>query len=115
MTGLLLTVVDDGGWEDLLTNTNFPGVIVLGAAAIPSLFLVVRWLLRVQKDFVDFYVKENEKLRVRVDTLEQENRDKDDIIVELKTTVGALENKVAAHERTIDHLNEIIERRKNPR
>lgn len=98
--------------DNVINNTNFPGLLLLGVAGIPALFFLVRWMIRFQKEFADIYVKENQKLRERIEGLEQEHHDKDVTIIELKIKVGNLENTIADHTRTIAHLNKIIERRK---
>jgi hypothetical protein len=102
----LRTIVpDDGGWVELIQGTNFPGLVLLGVAGIPGVFYLVRWMVKLQREFTDVYIEENKKLRLRLDELETEGQTKDKQIVELLTKVGSLENQVA-------HLNDIIDRRK---
>lgn len=107
-----LASAQDEGWDDLVTNTNFPGVIVLAMAGLPTLFFLMRWLIKFQREFTEFYIAENKKLRDQVEELSEETRTKDDLILELKSEVGLLKLVVEGHERTIEHLNHIIERRK---
>lgn len=112
LTKALLTAAGEEGFTELLQSTNFPGVILLGLAGIPAMFFLVRWMVRFQREFTDFYIQENHKLRDRVDSLEEEAQAKDSTIVTLNTQIGDLQNRVAAHERTIAHLERVMERRK---
>ena len=100
------------GWPDLVSNDNFPGVIILGIAGIPSLFFLIRWMVKFQREFTDFYIQENQKLRERVDSLEEEVQGKDETILGLRLELGQLQHTVSSHELTIARLNEIIDRRK---
>lgn len=100
-----------GGWDSLLTNVNFPGVALIAASGIVGMVFVIRWMIRFQREFTDFYVAENQKLRTRVETLEAETQAKDDKITELKIEVGRVVRRCEDHEATIARLNRIIERR----
>lgn len=102
----------DGGWSDIVTNTNFPGVVVLGLAGLPAMFFLFRWMIRFQKEFTEFYIAENQKLRERVDELEEEVRTKDTTILEFRAEIWELKAKHQEQERQITYLNGIIDRRK---
>lgn len=102
----------EDGLSDVLNNNSSPGIIILGVAAIPSLFFLVRWMIKFQRDFTNFYVEENQKLRDRVDELEKEVKQKDDFIFDMRTEMQVMKLKILKHESTIEHLEGIIERRK---
>jgi len=105
----------DQGFTELLKDTNFPGVIVLGIAAIPTLIILIRWMIKFQREFLQFYIQENKKLRERVDELEEDVRVKDDLILELKEEMGLLRLQVSGQIHTIERLERIVERRKMDR
>lgn len=110
---LIAAASDDNlGWNDLLKNANYPGLIVLAAAGIPAMFFVVKWMVRFQRELTNYYIQENQKLRERIEELETEISSKDDLILEGRQEIGELKVKVHDLEITVARLNGIIERRK---
>lgn len=103
----IVTSAEDG-FQDLVTNTNFPGIILLGIGAIPCLFLLFRWLFKFNREFTNFYIEENQKLRERVDELETEIHQKDELILEFRAEVGRLKLSVEKQEHTIAYLRQQI-------
>lgn len=108
----ILAAPDADGLADAVQNNSSPGIIILGIAALPSLFFLIRWMVGFQRDFTNFYVEENQKLRDRVDELEKEVKDKDDFIFQMRTEMQVMQLKIMKHESHIEHLEGIIERRK---
>ena len=103
----------------LLSGRSIVTMIVLAFAAIPTTLILIRWVIKFQRDFTAVYAAENDKLRKRVDELEAEIETKNTTIGELQAKVGRCESRlfmheitIVAHENTISHLNEIVERRK---
>lgn len=101
-----------GTMDEVLSNGNFPGILLLSASGVVGMIFIVRWMVSFQKEFTQFYIEENQKLRGRVDELESEVQERDDKITDLKTEVGRLRRTTEDHEATIARLNRIIERRK---
>jgi predicted nuclease with TOPRIM domain len=98
-------------WTDIITNSNFPGLVVLGLGSLPAMFFLVRWMMRFQKEFTDFYIQENKKLRERIDTLELEIQKKDDLTIELRNELGHMKNELKGCKSTIGYLQKRLERR----
>ncbi len=102
----------ESGLDNVLTNANFPGIAILATSGVLGMIFVIRQMVKFQREFTNFYVEENQKLRVRVDELEQEVQDKVDAFTDLKVEQGRLRRLCEEHEHTIERLNRIIERRK---
>lgn len=100
-----------GTFDEVLADGNFPGILLLSASGVIGMIFIVRWMIRFQREFTNFYIEENQKLRNRVDELEEEVQQKDDKITDLKIEVGRLRRTTEDHEATIARLNKIIERR----
>lgn len=109
--------------SDTLTKDNFPGIALLSVSGLIGMTFVVKWMVRFQREFTNFYVEENHKLRSRIDGLEEEVISKDKKIsdqhrkmvqLELESSrrIAELEHTVEDHERTIKKLTDIIDRRK---
>jgi phage shock protein A len=101
-----------GTLDEVLASGNFPGILLLSGSGVIGMIFIVRWMIHFQRDFTNFYIEENQKLRSRVDDLEHEVQERDDKITDLKTEVGRLRRTTEDHEATIARLNRIIERRK---
>jgi uncharacterized membrane protein len=116
---ILIAAAGDGALENIFTSSNFPGIVLLSASGVIGMIFIMRWLVRFQREFTNFYIEENKKLRTEVVELKKEVEAKDDIISELKIGQARLtrlceeqEARATDHEKTIDRLNRIIERRK---
>lgn len=107
----LLSQVDEG-LTQTLSDMNFPAVALLATSGVIGLVFIVRWMIRFQREFTNFYIDENNKLRARIDDLEAEVLAKDDKITaatrellkherEADTRMRALERTIAEHEVTI--------------
>lgn len=107
---LLLAGADPVG--DVINAQNVPGIIVLSASGLVGMFFVVRWMVKFQKEFTNFYVEENKKLRERVDELEEEIKTKDKEVNEQARHINKMQIMLDEHEATIARLNRIVERRK---
>lgn len=120
---LILAQSTDSGLDNLLTNANFPGVAILATSGVLGMIFVIRQMVKFQREFTDFYVAENKKLRVDV-------AEKEDQIEELRKELEATreeftehkresmyklaecEIKIAAQHDHIERLHTIVERRK---
>ena len=98
-----------------LTDLNFPAVALLATSGVIGLIFIVRWMIKFQREFTNFYIDENNKLRARIDTLEAEVIDKDAKITastrellkherEADVRIRALERTIDQHEVTIADL-----------
>lgn len=104
-----------GGVTNALSDINFPGVVLLASSGIVALIFIVRWMIRFQRDFTNFYVDENNKLRMRVDDLEAEAQIKDRELTDTKRktlgfeldqarNISNLESKIARQQEIIEDL-----------
>lgn len=109
----------EGGFLNTLSDANFPGVVLLGAGGSVGLFFIIRWMVGFQREFTEFYVAENRKLREEVETLRKERDERDEEVNKVQRehldmekkhaeTIRGLETKVAEHQTTIDRLQRII-------
>lgn len=80
----MISLPNDDGLNDALTNINFPGVALLATSGVVALIFIVRWMIKFQRDFTNFYVDENNKLRERIDAGEIEAAEKADILRDVK-------------------------------
>lgn len=105
----------------LAETVNLPGLIVLGATGIPTMFFIVRWMIKYQREFTAFYIEENNKLRLRIDALEAEVEAKDEKLTEATRAqlkleqetgrrISTLENAIERHESTITRHEATIAR-----
>lgn len=121
---LIATAQEDlGALENVFTSSQFPGIVLLSASGILGMIFIMRWLVRFQKEFTNFYIEENKKLRLEVTELKKEVDAKEDEIQEARSELdhykretmyrmAELEIKIAAQDEHIGRLNRIIERRK---
>lgn len=98
--------------DDVVNAQNVPGILLLSASGLMGMIFIVRWMIRFQKEFTNFYVEENKKLRERVDTLETEVIEKDRKLAEQERHLNQMQIKLDEHEATIARLNRIIDRRR---
>lgn len=98
--------------DDVLSAQNIPGIILLSASGVVGMIFIVRWMVKFQKEFTQFYIEENKKLRERVDELETDVQERDRKIAEHERTINRLAIKLDEHEATIERLNRIIDRRR---
>ena len=117
--GVVSIVPTEEDVSTLLSGKSIITMIVLAFASIPTMMIMIRWVIKYQRDFTAVYAAENDKLRDRVDSLEAEIEVKNDKIVELNKKVGECETRlflhevtIMSHENTITHLNDVIDRRK---
>lgn len=110
-TTLITGSVPDSSWTDLINNTNFPGIIVLAAAAIPASWAIVKGLVKLQKDFIDYYGEQNKKLKLELEAVEKKNDELEgknsqmaETILDMKLTIGRLEIQIEAQNATIKRL-----------
>lgn len=103
-----LAAADGGGVGDALSSVNFPAVAVLATSGVIGLFVIIRWMVKYQREFTDLYVDENNKLRARIDTLEAECITKDAEIAELKRAGLEYDKVISRHETTIERLTETV-------
>jgi len=118
----LLLGQSDTGLGGTLSDMNFPAVALLATSGVVGLIFIVRWMIRFQREFTNFYIEENNKLRARIDDLETEvlakdakitastrellahERDSDLRIRVLERTIAEHEVTIASHERTIAEM-----------
>jgi predicted nuclease with TOPRIM domain len=91
-----------GGFSDVIKSANPITLAIVGLAAIPMIFYMIRWTLKFQKEFMVYYIKENQDLRERQDGLEAEVQEKDQTIFTLEQEVQTLKLAVVRHEFTIE-------------
>ena len=119
----LLQQADDGALNNVFTSSNFPGIILLSASGVLGMSFIMRHLIRFSREFTEFYMEENKKLRVEVDDLKKEVSEKDERLSEANRAldehkrdnmykIAELEIRIAGQEEHIGRLNRIIERRK---
>lgn len=119
----LASAGDGGALEQVFTNSNFPGIILLTTSGIVGMIFIMRWLVRFQREFTQFYIEENQKLRLQVNELRQEVDKKEEEISSARQELtehrresmyklSDCEIRLAAQEDHIKRLNGIIERRK---
>ena len=105
-------MTDPADISSLAETVNLPGLIVLAATGIPTMFFIVRWMIKYQREFTAFYIEENNKLRLRIDALEAEVATKDQKLTEATRAqlkleqdtgrrISTLENTIERHEATI--------------
>ncbi len=77
---LILTTAtaDPGGLTETLQDANLPAIVLLATSGVTGVFFIVRWMMKYQREFTNFYVEENNKLRARIDQLEAEAIAKDE-------------------------------------
>ena len=120
---LSLAAAGDSGLDNLLTNANFPGVAILATSGVLGMIFVIRQMVKFQREFTDFYVAENKKLRVEVsekeDEIEQLRKEleatRQELIDHKRESMYKLaecEIKLASQEDHIQRLHTIVERRK---
>lgn len=96
-------------------STNVPAVLLLATSGVIGLFFIARWMVKFQREFTNFYITENTKLRERIDAMEAEIVRKDELLsanirdqlkYETKTTrqISELEQTIARHEAHITIL-----------
>lgn len=118
----LAAQADDEALENVFTSSNFPGIILLSASGVVGMIFIMRWLVRFSKEFTQFYMEENQKLRAEVDELKEEVKSKDTQLAEAKSAldeykrdnmykIAELEIRLADQDAHINRLNKIIERR----
>ena len=117
--GIMAIAPPDLDSVSLVSGRNIVTLLVLAAASIPTMLVLIRMVIKFQRDFTEVYSTENDKLRTRVDDLEAEVQEKNHKITELNTKMGEMQTRlfmhevtIMAHENTIGHLNDIIDRRK---
>lgn len=108
---VLIPLASSDPVSDLISAQNVPGILLLSTSGLVGMLFVVRWMIRFQKEFTNFYVEENRKLRERVDELEEEGKEKDKVINEQGRTIANMQIRLDQHEATITRLNNIIDRR----
>jgi len=100
----------DNSLTDTITDVNLPAVGLLATSGVIGLIFIVRWMIKFQREFTNFYIDENNKLRLRIDDLEKEAIAKDDKISaagrELLKYERESDTRIRACEKTID-LHEI--------
>lgn len=67
----------DSDFTAVLSEVNFPAVALLATSGVLALIFIARWMMKFQREFTNFYIDENNKLRARIDVLEEEIVDKD--------------------------------------
>lgn len=117
MIGFLERLVGqvDDGLTQTISNLDLPAVGLLASSGVIGLIFIVRWMIKFQREFTNFYIDENNKLRLRIDACEVEIKDKEDQITastremlkyerEADVRMRALERTIAEHELTITEL-----------
>jgi len=98
---------------------NAGAILLLTTSGLIGMIFILRWMIRFQREFTDFYVEENTKLRGRIDDLDKDSRElklesktKDETIALQARSLSVLEIRVQEHEATISRLSHVIDRRK---
>jgi len=114
---LLLGAIAQDNLDTFLSNSSSPGIALLAASGGGGLYFTIRWMIKYQKEFTDFYMAENRKLRERIDALEAEILAKDSLLVtknqdlldyetESRRLVFQLEDRIRDHEALIRDLQQ---------
>lgn len=120
---VLMAQADGGGLDNVLTSSNFPGIILLSASGVVGMIFIMRHLIRFSREFTQFYMEENQKLRGEVEELKDELKSKDEALADANRAldehkrdnmykIAELEIRLADQDSHIKRLNRIIERRK---
>ena len=120
---VLVAQADSSGLDNVLTSSNFPGIILLSASGVVGMIFIMRHLIRFSKEFTQFYMEENQKLRAEVEELKDEVKSKDEALASANRAlddhkrdnmykIAELEIRLADQDSHIKRLNRIIERRK---
>lgn len=118
----LIRQVDQIGQE--LSDLNFPAVALLATSGVIGLIFILRWMVKFQREFTNFYIDENNKLRGRIEDLEAEaisktaeitaaarellkyEREADARMRVLERTIDTHEMTIATHQATITALED---------
>jgi hypothetical protein len=103
------------GLTQIFSDINFPGVVLLATSGVVALFFIVRWMIRFQRDFTNFYVDENNKQRERIDQLESEAVTKEQEMAKIRRDtlefeltqsrkISELETRIARQDDVISDL-----------
>lgn len=116
----LIRQVDQIGQE----LSNFPAVALLATSGVIGLIFILRWMVKFQREFTNFYIDENNKLRGRIEDLEAEaisktaeitaaarellkyEREADARMRVLERTIDTHEMTIATHQATITALED---------